>query len=275
MLCAHQGEHCCYLIRPLRFSGSFHSSSGFFWGNNKNSRANAASEFVLFIFIYFCVFDSVGRHGHPAHYLFRPRVLSLYRNGIYPPGSPRQSSGSIVIVVGANKPIAIYYYYILCSLRLLSSSLSFKQRYFSLGFFHGRRRLACRLSFEINNNSEMLFSFQQEQLLPPKRKTTCWLSMYNTYSQKEKIKSLFILVNKFQKKKKKSKIVFPNPGFNSISRECLALDSCPLFCCCCCPNVFRYFSATQPPTVCVFFVYGMIYITRVILDPFATIKLSK
>ena len=77
MLCAHQGEHCCYLIRPLRFSGSFHSSSGFFWGNNKNSRANAASEFVLFIFIYFCVFDSVGRHGHPR-IIYSDREFSLY-----------------------------------------------------------------------------------------------------------------------------------------------------------------------------------------------------
>jgi hypothetical protein len=81
MLCTHQGEHCCYLIRPLRFSGSFHSLSlslGIFWGNNKNSRANAASEFVLFIFIFiFCVFDSVGRHGHPR-IIYSDREFSLY-----------------------------------------------------------------------------------------------------------------------------------------------------------------------------------------------------
>jgi hypothetical protein len=54
------------------------SLSGFFGGNNKNSRANAASEFVLFIFIFiFCVFDSVGRHGHPR-IIYSDREFSLY-----------------------------------------------------------------------------------------------------------------------------------------------------------------------------------------------------
>ena len=54
------------------------SLSGFFGGNNKNSRANAASEFVLFIFIYFLCFRLGWSPWPSAHYLFRPRVLSLY-----------------------------------------------------------------------------------------------------------------------------------------------------------------------------------------------------
>jgi len=95
-----------------------------------------------------------------------------------------------------------YYYYIFSVLYGFFLHLSLSNNViFSLRFFTDAGDWRVDFRSKSTTIAKMLFSFQQEQLPPPKRNNLLALYIIRRIARRE-IKSLFILVNKFKKKKK-------------------------------------------------------------------------